>query len=112
MPVERVVSLLIAVACLALGVWVSVLTTQRDFARQDAAAWQESAEKNRAALEAMTAAQAQLEKALGEREQDLVEVKQQRERQRVHLREAMRHDQEVDDWGSPVLPSSVDRLLR
>ena len=56
MNIERIVCAVFAVACIALGVWVSIVTGQRDLARQDAAAWEASAEKNRAALEDMTAA--------------------------------------------------------
>ena len=64
MNAGRIVCVLLAAVCVALGVWASILTGQRDVARQGAAAWQESAEKNRAALEDMTATHAKLQTAL------------------------------------------------
>ncbi len=106
MNAGRIVCVLLAAVCVALGVWASILTGQRDVARQGAAAWQESAEKNRAALEDMTATHAKLQTALEEREE------QDRERQRVKLREAMRNDSKTRDWGGVVLPSFVDGMLR
>ena len=102
MNAGRIVCVLLAAVCVALGVWASILTGQRDVARQGAAAWQESAEKNRAALEDMTATHAKLQTTL---EQD-------RERQRVKLQEAMRNDSKTRDWGGVVLPSFVDGMLR
>lgn len=112
MNIERIVCAVFAVACIALGVWVSIVTGQRDLARQDAAAWEASAEKNRAALEDMTAAHAKLQTALDEREETLSALEQDRERQRVKLREAMRNDSKTRDWGGTVLPPAVDGLLR
>ena len=100
MNAGRIVCVLLAAVCVALGVWASILTGQRDVARQGAAAWQESAEKNRAALEDM------------EREEALSTLEQDRERQRVKLREAMRNDSKTRDWGGVVLPSFVDGMLR
>lgn len=112
MNAGRIACVLLAVACVALGVWASILTGQRDVARQDAAAWQESAAKNRAALEDVTAAHAKLRQALEEREVKLAALEEERERRRVKLREAMRNDKTVSDWGGVVLPPAVDGLLR
>ena len=112
MNIERIVCAVFAVACIALGVWVSIVTGQRDLARQDAAAWEASAEKNRAALEDMTAAHAKLQETLEEREGKLAALEQDRERQRVKLREAMRNDEEAGDWGSTPLPPAVLGLFR
>lgn len=112
MNIERLACAALAVACIALGVWASILIGQRDVARQDAAVWEASAEKNRAALEDMTAAHAKLQTALEEREEALSTLEQDRERQRVKLREAMRNDRQTGDWGGVVLPSFVDGMLR
>lgn len=112
MGVERMLCGLLAAACLVLGVWASILSGQRDLARQDAAAWETSAEKNRAALEDMTAAHAKLQKAFEERERTLASLEQDRERQRAKLREAMRNDGKTRDWGGTVLPSFVDGMLK
>ena len=112
MNAGRIVCVLLAAVCVALGVWASILTGQRDVARQGAAAWQESAEKNRAALEDMTATHAKLQTALEELEEALSTLEQDRERQRVKLREAMRNDSKTRDWGGVVLPSFVDGMLR
>ena len=110
--IERIACVALAVVCLALGVFAFIVTEQRDLARQDAAAWEASAEKNRAALEDMTAAHAKLQEMLGEREEKLAALEQDRERQRVKLREAMRNDRQTGDWGGTVLPPAVDGLLR
>ncbi len=112
MNIERIVCVVLGTACVVLGVWAFLLTGQRDLARQDAAAWEASAEKNRAALEDMTAAHAKLQTALDEREETLSALEQDRERQRVKLREAMRNDRQTGDWGGTVLPPAVDGLLR
>lgn len=112
MNIERIACVVLGTVCVVLGVWVFLLTGQRDLARQDAAAWEASAEKNRAALEGMTAAYAKLQTALDEREGTLSALEQDRERQRVKLREAMRNDRQTGDWGGTVLPPAVDGLLR
>lgn len=112
MDARRIACVVLLAACVALGVWASVLTEQRDVARQDAAAWQDSTEKNRAALEDMAAAHAQLRQALEEREVKLTALEEERERRRVKLREAMRNDKTVSDWGGTVVPPAVDGLLR
>lgn len=110
--IERAACVVLGIACVVLGVWGFLLTGQRDLARQDAAAWGESAAKNRAALEDMTAAHARLRQALAEREETLAALERERERQRVKLREAMRNDKAVSDWGGVSVPSAVDGLLR
>ena len=112
MPIERIACSVFAVACLALGVLAFIVTEQRDLARQDAVTWEESAKRNRAALEDMTAAHAKLQESLEEREGKLAALEQDRERQRVKLREAMRNDRQTGDWGGTVLPPAVDGLLR
>lgn len=112
MDARRIACVVLLAACVALGVWVSILTGQRDFARQDAAAWRESTEKNRAALEDMAAAHAQLRQVLEEREGKLAALERDRERRRVKLLEAMRNDKTVSDWGGTVVPPAVDGLLR
>lgn len=112
MDARRIACVVLLAACVALGVWASILTGQRDVARQDAAAWQESAAKNRAALEDVTAAHARLRQALEEREGKLAALEEDRERRRVKLREAMRNDKTVSDWGGTVVPPAVDGLLR
>ena len=94
MPIERIACSVFALACLALGVFAFIVTEQRDLARQDAVTWEESAKRNRAALE------------------DMAALEQDRERQRVKLREAMRNDRQTGDWGGTVLPPAVDGLLR
>ena len=95
MPIERIACSVFALACLALGVFAFIVTEQRDLARQDAVTWEESAKRNRAAREGKLAA-----------------LEQDRERQRVKLREAMRNDRQTGDWGGTVLPPAVDGLLR
>lgn len=112
MNAGRIVCVLLAAVCVAFGVWASILTGQRDVARRDAAAWQESAAKNRAALEDVTAAHVRLRQALEEREGKLAALEGERERRRVKLREAMRNDRQTGDWGGVVLPPAVDGLLR
>ena len=107
MNIERIACAVFAVACLALGVLASIVTEQRDLARQDAVTWEESAKRNRAALEDMTAAHAKLQESLEEREGKLAALEQDRERQRVKLREAMRNDRQTGDWGGTVLPPGV-----
>ena len=92
MPIERIACSVFALVCLALGVFAFIVTEQRDLARQDAVTWEESAKRNRAALEDMTAAHAKLQESLEEREGKLAALEQDRERQRVKLREAMRND--------------------
>lgn len=112
MNIERAACVAFAVACVVLGVWAFLLAGQRDLARQDAVTWEESAKRNRAALEDMTAAHARLQETLEEREGKLAALEQDRERQRVKLREAMRNDWQTGDWGGTVLPPAVDGLLR
>ena len=53
MPIERIACSVFALVCLALGVFAFIVTEQRDLARQDAVTWEESAKRNRAALEDM-----------------------------------------------------------
>ena len=101
MPIERIACSVFALACPALGVFAFIVTEQRDLARQDAVTWEESAKRNRAALEDMTAAHARLQETLEEREGKLAALEQDRERQRVKLREAMRNDRQTGDWGLP-----------
>ena len=112
MSTGRVACIVFGIVCLALGMWSYILTGQRDLARQDAAAWQESAEKNRTALEDITATHTQLQKALEEREKTLVALEQEREQQRMKLGEAMRNDKTVSDFGNIPVPPAIDRLLR
>ena len=104
MNIERIACAVFAVACLALGVLAFIVTEQRDLARQDAVTWAESAKRNRAALEYMTAAHAKLQESLEEREGKLAALEQDRE--------AMRNDRQTGDWGGTVLPPAVDGLLR
>ena len=65
MNIERIACSVFALACLALGVFAFIVTEQRDLARQDAVTWEESAKRNRAALEDMTAAHAKLQESVG-----------------------------------------------
>ena len=110
MPIERIACSVFALVCFALGVFAFIVTEQ--LARQDAVKWEESAKRNRAALEDMTVAHARLQETLEEREGKLAALEQDRERQRVKLREAMRNDWQTGDWGGTVLPPAVDGLLR
>lgn len=112
MRIERIACIVLGATCVVLGVWVFLLTGQRDLARQDAAVWEDSAVKNRTALKDMAAAHAKLQETLEEREGKLAALERDREQQRMKLREAMRNDRQTSDWGSVVLPSSVDGMLR
>lgn len=112
MNVERVISLGLAIICVGLGWWSSVLNTELHNALSSAETWKESAEKNRAALDEITSVHDQLQRALKEREDTLLTLKQERERQRKELREAMTNDKTASDFGSITIPPAVDRLLR
>ena len=71
----------------ALGVLASIVTEQRDLARQDAVTWEESAKRNRAAPRGHDGgSMPNFKKAFEEREGKLAALEQDRERQRVKLR--------------------------
>lgn len=101
----------LAALCTLLGLWLFAVMQQRDTARREALSWQESSKKNQAALADMTAAHARLQTVLDDRERTLEVLARERETQRETLREMMRNDAAVSDWGGSVLPPAVGGMF-
>ena len=104
---------------IGLGVYVLIVRMERDparteaqEARRDAATWKAAAQAGESTVKELAAAKATAEAAAAERDATIKALTRDRDEQRRKLREAMRHDEEVGDWGSTPLPPAVLGLFR